>query len=70
VIAPTDRALAATAWRARGASRRLRWRRAARGALELTWDDLSARVAVIASDRNVRNKARFAGLSALRTDDV
>jgi len=25
---------------------------------------------VIASDRNVRNKARFAGLSALRTDDV
>lgn len=40
------------------------------GALELTWDDLSARVAVIASDRNVRNKARFAGLSALRTDDV
>ena len=40
------------------------------GALELTWSDLSSRVAVVASDRNVRNKARLAGLSVVRTDEL
>jgi len=40
------------------------------GALELAWQDLTARVAMIASDRNLRNKARLAGLTVLRPDDV
>ncbi len=40
------------------------------GALELAWQDLTARVAMIADDRNVRNKARLAGLTVLRPDDV
>lgn len=40
------------------------------GALELTWQDLTARVSVVASDRNVRLKARRAGLSTLRPEDV
>jgi len=39
------------------------------GALELTWQDLTARVAVVASDRNVRLKARRAGLSTLRPEN-
>jgi len=38
--------------------------------LELVLRDLSARVALVASDRNVRNKARLAGLSTLRTDQL
>jgi hypothetical protein len=40
------------------------------GALELAWNDLTARVAVIASDRNLRNKGRLAGLTVLRADDA
>lgn len=40
------------------------------GALELTWQDLTARVAMVASDRNVRLKARRAGLSTLRPEEV
>jgi predicted ribonuclease YlaK len=40
------------------------------GALELTWQDLTARVAVVASDRNVRLKARRAGLSTLRPENA
>lgn len=32
------------------------------GALELAWQDLTSRIAITASDRNVRNKARLAGL--------
>lgn len=40
------------------------------GALELFWDDLTSRVAVVASDRNVRNKARLAGLTPIRTEQL
>jgi hypothetical protein len=40
------------------------------GALELAWQDLTSRVAVTASDRNVRNKARLAGLGTLRPSDL
>lgn len=40
------------------------------GALELTWQDLTSRVAVVASDRNVRLKARRAGLSTLRPEEL
>ena len=36
-------------------------------ALELVWGNLRARVALLASDRNVRNKARLAGLGTLAT---
>ena len=39
-------------------------------ALELVLRDLSGRVAILASDRNVRNKARLAGLSTVRTDQL
>jgi hypothetical protein len=39
-------------------------------ALELVLHDLRGRVAVLASDRNVRNKARLAGLSTVRTDQL
>lgn len=35
------------------------------GALELTWQDLTSRIAMTASDRNVRNKARLAGLGVV-----
>lgn len=38
--------------------------------LELVLRDLSGRVALLASDRNVRNKARLAGLSTVRTDQL
>ena len=34
-------------------------------ARELAWQNLNARVTVLASDRNVRNKARVAGLPSL-----
>lgn len=40
------------------------------GALELVWQDLTSRVAVTASDRNVRNKARLAGLGTIRPGDL
>jgi hypothetical protein len=40
------------------------------GALELVWQDLTSRVAVTASDRNVRNKARLAGLGTIRPADL
>lgn len=40
------------------------------GALELVWQDLTSRVAVTASDRNVRNKARLAGLGTMRAADL
>jgi hypothetical protein len=39
-------------------------------ALELVLHDLRGRVAVLASDRNVRNKARLAGLTTVRTDQL
>lgn len=39
-------------------------------ALELRWLDLTSRIAVAASDRNVRNKARLAGLGVIRTADL
>jgi hypothetical protein len=39
------------------------------GALELVWQDLTSRVAVTASDRNVRNKARLAGLGTIQPGD-
>lgn len=35
------------------------------GALDLVWKDLTSRVAIAASDRNVRNKARVAGLGTM-----
>ena len=35
------------------------------GALELVWRDLTSRIAVTASDRNVRNKAKLAGLGVV-----
>lgn len=40
------------------------------GALELVWQDLTSRVVVTASDRNVRNKARLAGLGTIRPGDL
>lgn len=40
------------------------------GALELWWRDLTSRVAITASDRNVRNKARLAGLGAVHPNDL
>jgi len=40
------------------------------GALELRWEDLTSRIAVAASDRNVRNKARLAGLGAVRAGEL
>jgi hypothetical protein len=40
------------------------------GALELVVADLRARVAVLASDRNMRNKARLAGLSTFATTQL
>lgn len=40
------------------------------GALELAWDDLTAQITVVASDRGVRNKARTAGLNVMRTSDI
>ncbi|HEY2054001.1 MAG TPA: PIN domain-containing protein [Solirubrobacterales bacterium] len=39
-------------------------------ALELTWENLARRIAVTASDRNVRNKARLAGLTTIRPRDL
>lgn len=39
-------------------------------ALELMLRNLRGRVALLASDRNVRNKARLAGLSTVRTDQL
>lgn len=40
------------------------------GALELVWQDLTSRVAITASDRNVRNKARLAGLGIVHPADL
>lgn len=40
------------------------------GALELALRDLTSRVVVTASDRNVRNKARLAGLGIVRPSDL
>jgi hypothetical protein len=40
------------------------------GALELRWEDLTSRIAVAASDRNVRNKARLAGLGVVRSAEL
>jgi hypothetical protein len=40
------------------------------GALELRWRDLTSRVAVAASERNVRNKARHARLGVVRATDL
>lgn len=40
------------------------------GALELVCRDLTSRVAVTASDRNVRNKARLASLGIVHPDDL
>jgi hypothetical protein len=40
------------------------------GALELVWQDLTAHVVVVASDRNVRLKARRAGLGTLRPEEL
>ena len=39
-------------------------------ALELVLRDLKGRVALLASDRNVRNKARLAGLSTVTTGQL
>ena len=38
--------------------------------LELSWEDLNRRLAVTASDRNVRNKARMAGLGTIHPRDL
>jgi hypothetical protein len=38
--------------------------------LELSWDNLARRIAVTASDRNVRNKARMAGLGTIHPRDL
>lgn len=38
--------------------------------LELRWEDLTSRIAIAASDRNVRNKARLAGLGVVRTAEL
>jgi hypothetical protein len=40
------------------------------GALELVWQDLTSRVAITASDRNLRNKARVAGLGVVHPRDL
>lgn len=40
------------------------------GALELRWEDLTTRIAIVASDRNVRNKARLAGLGTLHANHL
>jgi hypothetical protein len=40
------------------------------GALELRWDDLTSRIAIAASDRGVRNKARLAGLGVKRANEL
>ena len=40
------------------------------GALELWWEDLASRVGITASDRNLRNKARLAGLGVVRPIDL
>lgn len=40
------------------------------GALELVWRDLTARVAITASDRSLRNKARLAGLGVVHPSDL
>lgn len=40
------------------------------GALELVWRDLTSRIAITASDRNVRNKARLAGLGTVHPNDL
>lgn len=40
------------------------------GALELVWQDLTSRIAVTASDRNLRNKARLAGLGVIHPNDL
>jgi len=40
------------------------------GALELTWADLTAQIALAASDRNVRNKARLAGLGVVKPTEL
>jgi PIN domain len=39
-------------------------------ALELSWENLARRVAMTASDRNVRNKARLAGLGEIHPRDL
>ncbi|MBN8869945.1 MAG: hypothetical protein J0H66_08715 [Solirubrobacterales bacterium] len=39
-------------------------------ALELRWEDLTSSIAIAASDRNVRNKARLAGLGVIRTTEL
>jgi hypothetical protein len=58
-------------------SRTLPWLRAdtpddiiVAAAIELALSDLRGRVAVLASDRNVRNKARMAGLTTVATRDL
>jgi hypothetical protein len=38
--------------------------------LELSWENLAHRIAVTASDRNVRNKARMAGLGTIHPCDL
>jgi hypothetical protein len=38
--------------------------------LELSWENLARRIAVTASDRNVRNKARMAGLGTIHPRDL
>lgn len=40
------------------------------GALELAWRDLTSRIAITASDRNLRNKARLAGLGVVRPSEL
>jgi hypothetical protein len=40
------------------------------GALELVWRDLTSRIAITASDRNLRNKARLAGLGVVHPRDL
>lgn len=40
------------------------------GALELSWQNLASRVAIAASDRNVRNKSRMAGLTPVKTESL
>jgi PIN domain len=40
------------------------------GALELSWEDLTSRIVIAASDRNVRNKARLAGFGSRRASDL
>lgn len=40
------------------------------GALELVWQDLTSRIAITASDRNLRNKARLAGLGVVHPRDL